>query len=102
ELLLIALVAGVVALVFAVVVARQVLAQDEGTDEMRGIAVAIQEGAAAFLRREYTFLAVFVAGVAIALAIFVDYDVLDRFGTQAGNLTDAPRTAVSYIIGAIA
>ncbi len=99
--LLVALGAGVIALLFAAWTARRVLAEDEGTEAMKQIARAIQEGAAAFLRREYTFLAVFVVIVAIALAVFVDYDVLDRFGPQHGELTDLPRTAVAYVLGAV-
>ncbi|MEJ5220882.1 MAG: sodium-translocating pyrophosphatase [Tepidiforma sp.] len=99
--LLVALGAGVIALLFAAWTARRVLAEDEGTETMKQIARAIQEGAAAFLRREYTFLAVFVVIVAVALAVFVDYDVLDRFGPQDGELTDFPRTAAAYVLGAI-
>ncbi|HML98491.1 MAG TPA: sodium-translocating pyrophosphatase [Tepidiformaceae bacterium] len=101
ENLLIALAAGVVALLFAAYTARKVLAEDEGTDLMKEIAKAIQEGAAAFLRREYTFLAGFVVIVAAVLVIFIDYDVLDRFGEQRGELTDLPRTAIAYILGAV-
>jgi K(+)-stimulated pyrophosphate-energized sodium pump len=100
--LIIALLASAVALVFALVVAKSIVKEDEGDDTMKAIAVAIQEGASAFLRREYTFLAGFVVVVAIILTVFIDYDVLDRFGEQAGNLTDSPRTAFSYVIGAIA
>jgi K(+)-stimulated pyrophosphate-energized sodium pump len=100
--LLIAILASAGALVFALVVARSIIAEDEGDDTMKTIATAIQEGASAFLQREYTFLAGFVVVVAIVLTVFIDYDVLDRFGEQAGNLTDAPRTAFSYVIGAIA
>jgi K(+)-stimulated pyrophosphate-energized sodium pump len=99
--LLVALGAGVIALLFAAWTARRVLAEEEGTDTMKTIARAIQEGAAAFLRREYTFLSVFVVIVAVALAVFVDYDVLDRFGPQHGELTDFPRTAAAYILGAV-
>ena len=99
--LLVALGAGVIALLFAAWTARRVLAEEEGTDTMKTIARAIQEGAAAFLRREYTFLSVFVVIVAVALAVFVDYDVLDRFGEQRGELTDLPRTAAAYILGAV-
>jgi K(+)-stimulated pyrophosphate-energized sodium pump len=102
ELIIIALAAGVVALGFAVVLTRQVLAQDQGDETMQAIAAAIQEGAAAFLKREYTFLAAFVAVVAVILVAFVDYDILDRFGPQGGQLTDFPRTGIAYIIGALA
>jgi K(+)-stimulated pyrophosphate-energized sodium pump len=100
--LVIAAVAAAGALLFALIVAQRVLKEDEGDETMRSIAAAIQEGAAAFLRREYTFLAGFVVVVAVILAIFIDYDVLDRFGEQFGNFTDLPRTAFSYVIGAIA
>ncbi|MCC7089666.1 MAG: sodium-translocating pyrophosphatase [Chloroflexi bacterium] len=99
--LLIALGAGVIALLFAAYTARKVLAEDEGTDAMKEIAKAIQEGASAFLRREYTFLAGFVVIVAVILVVFIDYDVLDRFGEQRGELTDLPRTALAYVFGAI-
>jgi len=102
EILIIALAAGAIALLFAVVLTRQVLAQDQGDETMRTIAAAIQQGASAFLKREYTFLAVFVAIVAVILVAFVDYDVLDRFGEQRGQLTDFPRTGVAYVIGALA
>jgi K(+)-stimulated pyrophosphate-energized sodium pump len=99
--LYIALGAGVIALLFAAYTARKVLAADEGTDLMKEIAKAIQEGASAFLRREYTFLAGFVIIVAAILVIFIDYDVLDRFGEQRGEFTDLPRTAIAYILGAV-
>src|SRR2546426_2635571 len=53
--MLIPLVLGlsVVALAVAVGLARWVLKQDNGTPEMRRISDAIQEGAGAFLRRQY-------------------------------------------------
>jgi K(+)-stimulated pyrophosphate-energized sodium pump len=98
----IAIVAAAGALLFALLTAQRVLTEDEGDDTMRGIATAIQEGANAFLRREYTYLAAFVVVVFIVLVVFIDYDVLDRFGEQAGNLTDFPRTGISYVIGACA
>ena len=45
--------------------------QDSGTERMKEIALAIKEGADAFLKREYTVLAYFVAVVALALAVFI-------------------------------
>ncbi|MCA9822286.1 MAG: sodium-translocating pyrophosphatase [Dehalococcoidia bacterium] len=101
--LMIALAASVIALLFAVVTTRNVLKEDEGDDTMKGIAKSIQEGAAAFLRREYTILAAFVAVVAVVLALFVDFDILDKYtASTSGNWEDGPRTAISYVIGAIA
>ena len=105
-LLYTALGAGVLALLFALVTARRVLQEDTGTDTMRGIAVLIQEGAAAFLRREYSFLAVFVAFITILIAILVDFDVTGKFAAvgliEQGQLTWLPRTAIAYVLGALA
>ena len=101
-----ALGAGLLALLFALVTTRLVLKEDTGNDTMRAIAKLIQEGAAAFLRREYTFLAGFVALVAVLIAAFVDYDVTGKFGAlgivEAGKMTDLPRTAIAYVLGGFA
>ena len=51
-LLLLVLIISLVSLAFAVYLARQVLAADEGTPQMQEIAAAIKEGAEAFLRRQ--------------------------------------------------
>ncbi|MEM2147997.1 MAG: sodium/proton-translocating pyrophosphatase, partial [Candidatus Bathyarchaeia archaeon] len=45
--------------------------QDSGTKQMQEIATAIQEGADAFLKREYTTLAIFVGVVAVLLCLFL-------------------------------
>jgi len=50
---------------------RYVDKQDSGTKKMQEIASAIKEGANAFLKREYTTLAIFVAIVATLLCIFL-------------------------------
>src|SRR5215212_8459628 len=50
----------VLALVVAFLLVRQVLAADQGTEKMREIARAIQEGSRAYLSRQFRTLAVFV------------------------------------------
>jgi K(+)-stimulated pyrophosphate-energized sodium pump len=106
ELLYIALGAGVLALLFALVTTQRVLREDTGTDVMRSIAALIQEGAAAFLRREYTFLAGFVVIVTVLIAVFVDYDITGKFAAlgivESGQFTELPRTAIAYVLGAFA
>ena len=52
--------AGVLALIYAAVLAAIVSKQDEGTDRMKTIAKAIAEGARAFLFSEYKILIIFV------------------------------------------
>jgi K(+)-stimulated pyrophosphate-energized sodium pump len=73
---------------------------------MRAIAALIQAGAAAFLRREYTFLAGFVVVVAVLIAAFVDFDITGKFAAlgiiEAGRYTGLPRTAIAYVLGAFA
>ncbi len=105
-LLYLALGAGVLALLFALVTTRRVLREDTGTDTMRAIAALIQDGAAAFLRREYTFLAGFVAIVSVLIAALVDMDVTGKFAAagvvEAGTFARLPRTAIAYVLGAVA
>ncbi len=95
-ILIIALIAAGIALLFAALRARDVLAEDEGNETMRRIGRAIQLGAATFLRREYTFIAGFVAVVFVILLLFIDIDLLDKF---AGS--NQRWTSVSYLVGAI-
>ena len=63
-----AIVASVMALGLAVYFARQVLAMDRGSDVMVSISNAIREGADAFMRREYTWVAGFVVILAVLIA----------------------------------
>ena len=95
--LILAILVALAALAFAALRARDVMAEADGSDAMRKIAVAIQEGAAAFLKREYTFIAAFVAVVFVVLVVFIDYDVLGKFPSDP----TLPETAISYLIGAI-
>ncbi|HEY7281750.1 MAG TPA: sodium-translocating pyrophosphatase [Actinomycetota bacterium] len=55
------------ALVVGWVLRRQVLEAPEGTEKMREIALAVQEGSAAYLRRQFRTIAGFAAVLAIAL-----------------------------------
>ena len=81
------LVLGLVGLGFVIWKLRQVLAEDAGTAKMQEIAAAVQEGASAFLNREYTFLAGFVVVVAVIIGIFVNWLTAVSFVT--GALTSA-------------
>ncbi len=76
--------AGVLALIFALVRARKVLKADRGTDRMKELSTMINEGAMAFLGREYSILTIFVIAVTAI--------IVPTLGWQ---------TAVSFILGAI-
>ena len=60
---------AVAALVYAFIKATWVTKQDPGTDRMQMIGKWISDGAMAFLKREYKFLAIFVVAVAILLGV---------------------------------
>ena len=93
------LIAGLVALLFGGWLAMNVMRQGQGNETMQSIARAIQEGAWAFLRREYLYIAVFVVAIFAVLWIFVDADVLDK---MPDRVTDRaiPATALAYLVGA--
>ncbi|MCP4871877.1 MAG: sodium-translocating pyrophosphatase [Proteobacteria bacterium] len=82
---------GVLSLLFAFWKASWVSKQEAGTDEMKEIGRRIQEGAMAFLAREYKVLAIFVVVVAGLLAA----------ANMSGD-TQSPLIAVAFILGAIA
>ena len=65
--MLIAVISGILGLIFALFLVLSVLKNDEGSEKMREISAAIQEGATAFLGREYRILAIFVGAVAVIL-----------------------------------
>ena len=92
-----AIVVGIIGLVFAGILASRILKEDEGDEQVKFIGKAIQEGAAAFLSREYRLLAVFVVIMFIILTLFIDYDILNKL-ESANNF---PKTSISYLVGAL-
>ena len=75
---------GVVGLVYGIWAARSVLAADAGNARMQEIAGAIQEGARAYLNRQYTTIG--IVGVVVAVILVV------TLGTYV---------AVGFVIGAV-
>jgi K(+)-stimulated pyrophosphate-energized sodium pump len=67
--IVIAIIVGVVGLLFAGFLAFNVLRKSEGSERIREISEAIKEGATAFLTREYRILAVFAIIVAVVLGL---------------------------------
>jgi K(+)-stimulated pyrophosphate-energized sodium pump len=81
----IALLMGITGSAFVIWELRRVLAYDQGNETMQAIAKAIQEGAAAFLSREYRVIAIFVAIVATVISAFLQW-----------------QTAFCFVVGAVA
>ena len=88
----IALGAGVLSLVAALLFARSVLAADQGTADMQRIASAIREGAEAFMARQYKTIAI----MAVVLAVIL-YGGYKMYGPTAPL---ALKVVVSFLIGA--
>ena len=75
---------GVLALLYGAYAIRSVLAAPAGTERMQEIAAAVQEGANAYLNRQYTAIA--VAGIAIGIIL---------------GLLEGTTVAIGFFIGAI-
>lgn len=84
KMMYLAPVLGIVALVFAFVLAGRVGKMDEGTDRMKEIAGSIREGANAFLKAEYKILVIF----AIVLFLLIGFGV-------------GWKTAACFVVGAV-
>ncbi len=95
-------VAGLAAVLFALYLARDVLSRDKGPQAMQDVADTIREGADAFVKRQYTTIALLalaaavIIGVVIALVESPDVaDVRDLAGAPIGALT-----AFAFLVGA--
>jgi K(+)-stimulated pyrophosphate-energized sodium pump len=82
--LIFAIVCALAAIVYGIASIRWIMNKPTGSERMREIAAAIQEGASAYLNRQYTTIA--VVGAVLFIVIF--------FGLDA-------KTAVGFAIGAI-
>jgi K(+)-stimulated pyrophosphate-energized sodium pump len=85
---LIAIACGVAAVLYGIVTSRQVLAASAGNERMIAVAAAIQEGAKAYLFRQYSTIA--VVGVVMAVLVWV---FLDGMGT--------PISSAGFILGSL-
>ncbi len=69
-------VGAVLALIFAVIMAKRVLSFDEGTEKMKKISANIREGANAYLKRQYTIVSVFFGGMFVVLCLMAAFSML--------------------------
>jgi K(+)-stimulated pyrophosphate-energized sodium pump len=88
----IALIVGLLGLLFALIMAKSVLRSDAGTPEMRLISNAIREGAEAFMSRQYGAIA--VIAVLLAIGLFLGYRISPFTAPLAGKVV------ISFLIGA--
>ena len=84
NIIIFALICGALGLLYSILTAAWVLKQDAGSERMRAISDGVREGATAFLRREYSTVA--MVGVVLVILLFI------FLGTW---------TAVGFVIGAV-
>jgi K(+)-stimulated pyrophosphate-energized sodium pump len=84
NLIVIAIACGVFALLYGILTSRQVLAASAGNAKMMEVAGAIQEGASAYLRRQYTTIS--FVGVVVAAIVFYFLGPLSAAGFVLGSL----------------
>jgi K(+)-stimulated pyrophosphate-energized sodium pump len=80
----VALVCAFAAVVYGLIVTQRLLAKPAGNDRMREISGAVQEGAQAYLNRQYTIIAAVAVPIAVLLLVLQDW-----------------KTALGFVIGAV-
>ncbi len=87
---LFAIICSVIGILFGVGLIQWVLRQPQGNERMREIAGAIQEGASAYLNRQYRTVAVVAVVIAVLLAVF-----------RAGHGAQVWQYPLAFLIGAV-
>ncbi|MBN8840678.1 MAG: sodium-translocating pyrophosphatase, partial [Sphingomonadales bacterium] len=80
----IAILCGLLAVVYGIVTSQQVLRASAGNEKMQDIAAAIQEGAKAYLSRQYTTIA--IVGVIVAIILAVTLGLTSTIGFVIGAI----------------
>jgi len=76
------LLCGLAAVLYGIITSRQILSLSPGNDKMQEIAKAIQEGARAYLNRQYMTIA--IVGVIIFIVIWLIFDISSAVGFLIG------------------
>ncbi|HEY2597799.1 MAG TPA: sodium-translocating pyrophosphatase [Candidatus Dormibacteraeota bacterium] len=84
NIVLFAVAGGIAAVLFAIILIALVLRTPPGNERMKEIAAAIQEGASAYLNRQYTVIAIIGIVIAIAIGLAINW-----------------KTAALYVVGAV-
>jgi K(+)-stimulated pyrophosphate-energized sodium pump len=90
---------AIAALGFAGYLVKEVLSADEGTDNMKEIAGAVQEGAAAYLQRQFKTLSIFVVLVFFLLFLLPADTTAEKVGRSIFFVVGAAFSAITGYMG---
>jgi K(+)-stimulated pyrophosphate-energized sodium pump len=94
-------IAGLIAVAFAIYLARDVLSRDTGTKEMMDVSSTINEGAVAFIKRQYLTIGVLaLAGAVIIFAIISLLETKSVADTSHVGFDIGFRTGIAFLLGA--
>ena len=97
---LVVILSAIIGLIVATYFFWNVVKRKVKNQELSEIAGLIQEGSAAFLKREYAILTIFVLSMFAVLWVVVDGDIFNKFNSSDTDW-NKPWTSVAYLIGAI-
>ncbi|MGL5648092.1 MAG: sodium-translocating pyrophosphatase [Clostridium sp.] len=79
EILFIPVICGIIALIFLAFLRAKIIKSDAGDEKMRGIANSIEDGAMAFLKKEYKYLSIFIIVLSIVIGGFLSIQAAFAF-----------------------
>ncbi|MGL5414677.1 MAG: sodium-translocating pyrophosphatase [Clostridium sp.] len=79
EILFIPVICGIIALIFLAFLRAKIIKSDAGDEKMRGIANSIEDGAMAFLKKEYKYLSIFIIVLSIIIGGFLSIQAAFAF-----------------------
>jgi len=84
NLLYVTILIGIIAICVVVFLIKDILKKDAGNERMKEVSGYIEEGAMAFLKKEYSYLSIFIVIVALTIMLFLNI-----------------KTAIAFVVGAL-